>query len=302
MSKSSFQMFFRGPALDGNLIDVRELSPALFSIGSLIEESNRVLNGDRATVAIKVRSFEGGCFGVDLELFQSIKDQMVNLFTSNGITASYNILYALGLMAGAGKGLLWLIKRGKGRKPLSVKKLRDGNVELVFQNDDVIVINPKVVELYKDLRVRKEVENITAPLGKPGFNSIEFRDKNTEAEVIHRSEMPYFIAPEGEEVSLGEHESIATFSIHSLSFKEDNKWRLSDGTSTFFVTILDEEFLRKVNDNLISFSKGDLLQVRLRIKSWQSEGGLRTEYEVLEVLNHKSAAVQLSLPWDKPET
>lgn len=98
---------------------------------------------------------------------------------------------------------------------------------------------------------------------------------------------------------MSEDKRIAVFSIHSLSFKEDNKWRLSDGTNTFFVTIRDDGFLRKVNENLVSFAKGDILKVNLLVRTWSVQDGIKTDYEVLEVLDHKSAAKQLSFQFDK---
>ena len=98
-----------------------------------------------------------------------------------------------------------------------------------------------------------------------------------------------------------EHESTATFSITSLSFKEDNKWRLSDGTNTFYVTITDRDFLHQVDDNLKSFSKGDLLKVKLKTTTWQTAEGLRTEYEAMEIIEHLVGARQLRLHLDFSE-
>ena len=124
------------------------------------------------------------------------------------------------------------------------------------------------------------------------------RSKKETIETIEYVEVPYFRAPEIEDEQIEEHESIATFSITSLSFKEDNKWRLSDGTNTFYVTITDSEFLRQVDENLKSFSKGDLLRVKLNTKTWRTTEGIRTEYEAIEIMEHITGARQLSLPLD----
>jgi hypothetical protein len=45
----------------------------------------------------------------------------------------------------------------------------------------------------------------------------------------------------------------------------------------------------------IAFSKGDLLRVRLKEKSWQTASGFKTEYEALEVLEHKKTYKQMRL-------
>lgn len=112
---------------------------------------------------------------------------------------------------------------------------------------------------------------------------------------VSKEEVRYYQSPETEDEKIQEREMVATYSIHTLSFKEDNKWRLTDGTSTFFVTIRDDGFLRKARENLVSFSQGDLLELKLHVTTWQTSEGIKTEYEAIDVLNHKSAAKQLKL-------
>ena len=61
----------------------------------------------------------------------------------------------------------------------------------------------------------------------------------------------------------------------------------------------DKGFLEKVNRGLIDFAKGDMLKVKLKTTQMQTRDGLKTEYEVVEVLEHKKATRQLSLPIEK---
>jgi len=88
------------------------------------------------------------------------------------------------------------------------------------------------------------------------------------------------------------------FSIASPAFKEDGKWRLSDGSSAFAATISDAEFCHAVNNDLVSFSKGDSLVCKVRARQWQTSNGTRTDYEVIKVARHLRAASKISLPWD----
>jgi len=55
MSMASFSVAFCGSALDKGTMDVRELAPSLLAFGALLEESNRVLNGNAAAVSVKVK-------------------------------------------------------------------------------------------------------------------------------------------------------------------------------------------------------------------------------------------------------
>ncbi len=51
--------------------------------------------------------------------------------------------------------------------------------------------------------------------------------------------------------------------IISLSFKDKNKWYVNDCQSSFYTTIEDLDFLRRVDENE-EFRKGDILRVLIR--------------------------------------
>jgi hypothetical protein len=86
------------------------------------------------------------------------------------------------------------------------------------------------------------------------------------------------------------------FSIISLAFKDDNKWRLNDGTGAISATIEDADFLAKVYANQIAFSKGDILICDVRVVQKQAEAGLRTEYTVIRVVELRPGIRQIPLP------
>ena len=85
------------------------------------------------------------------------------------------------------------------------------------------------------------------------------------------------------------------YSVASLVVKNDNKWRLHDGKRALRVRMKDEIFRKKVEDNLISFSKGDILRCKVKTMQWRTEEGLKTEYDVLEVVEHIPVARQALL-------
>ena len=87
----------------------------------------------------------------------------------------------------------------------------------------------------------------------------------------------------------------AAFSIISLAFKEDNKWRLNDGNNQISATINDEDFIRRVDRDQVSFSKGDILVCDVHVTQKEIKGTLKTEYVVERVVEHKRAARQLPL-------
>lgn len=109
--------------------------------------------------------------------------------------------------------------------------------------------------------------------------------------------MPAYEAPILPDPPLTDTETVLALTITTLSFAEGNKWRLSDGRSTFYATIEDDGFLSRVNRNDESFSKGDILRCQVRVRQWQTSPGLRTDYSVIKVLEHIPAARNLPLPF-----
>lgn len=85
------------------------------------------------------------------------------------------------------------------------------------------------------------------------------------------------------------------FSIVTLTFKDGNKWRLYDGNATINAVISDLEFRRRVNANLVHFTKSDVLICNVRVRQWQTSSGAKTEYEILEVLEHRHGMEQIPM-------
>ena len=69
----------------------------------------------------------------------------------------------------------------------------------------------------------------------------------------------------------------------------------SCGSNQISATIADEDFLRRVDSNELAFAKGDVLICDVRVRQTQSPQGLKTEYTVESVVEHKQAARQLNL-------
>jgi hypothetical protein len=139
---------------------------------------------------------------------------------------------------------------------------------------------------------------VEAPLQKDGIDSFEVRENRTTVVRVEKTEGIFFAKPSVPDETLIDDVRKSAYSIISLAFKEDNNWRLHDGTNVISASIADDDFLSKVDNNQIAFSKGDILVCEVRVTQKQTEQGLRTEYTVEKVIEHRSAARQLPLPFD----
>ncbi|MDN7643820.1 hypothetical protein QZM59_22910 [Burkholderia cenocepacia] len=276
-------------------MDVRELAPALLAFGDLLDALTRALCGDQVRPQVNVRgSFKTGSFGIDFTLATSLLGRMRDMLSGNEGTAlahAVTILTALGIAAPkARKGLFAVLKRLRGREITHVR-MQDRTAVLDVDGDELEIDLP-VLTLLRDVRVRQATAQVLAPLAREGIEIFAVGTDTEVYEMVARNEMAWFHAPEPTDaLLLDEHRKMA-FSIVSLAFKDDNKWRLHDGTAT----ITDAGFLSRVNNSQISFSKGDVLLCNVRVQQWQTSDGAKTEYEVTDVLEHRPAGLQIPLP------
>lgn len=299
MSKATFRVFYDGEALRGSQMDVRELAPALLAFGDLLEHANRVVNDQKSTVAVRVKAFHGGCFGIDFEVVQTVSQQVSNLFIQGGAAReALDLLNLLGINpTTVVLGLIGVLKRTRGRQPKARRTIEKGQTRLEFDDCETADMPDPVADLYLDSGVRESLARAVSPLNNPGIDSFYAEVNGTRVDLATKGDMPSLAKPTFEPVRLpiDEEPQERYFSILSLSFKDDNKWRLTDGNTPFYVKITDAEFLGKVDRSMITFAKGDTLKVKLKTVQMQTDEGLKTEYEAVKILEHRKAPRQLGL-------
>lgn len=302
MQQQTFRITYDGPALDSSEMEVRELAPALHAMGDLLEQANRVLNGDAAKVAVNVKgSFKTGSFGIDLALYQSIAPHIVDFFSSKEVQAVSALLGLLGLNAAnsisvSRKGLIQVLKWIRGR-PIRKVQTTDSTAILTV-DDETLGIELAVLSLLQDVKTREALEGvITRPLEKEGIDTFATGSDSLIYERITKTEAQWFIVPDEVDEDLGEATFTATVQIVRIDFNQDNKWRFTDGNLSFYAAILDENFLRKIAHNEVSFSSGDVLRVAVRQRQSMSSGQIKSEYFIDKVLEHRAAYRQIRLPF-----
>ena len=199
------------------------------------------------------------------------------------------LLNLVGFGSVGAKGLIQLIRRIRGRKVTKVEVIEEAReTVLTLEEGELIRVESRVAKAYLNPTIRKDVYEVMKPLEKEGvtkFSSYVGSDK-TPTVRVEKEEITYF-KPDVDinaEIEPTEKEMLVT--IDSLAFKENNKWRVFDGTSSFFVTILDDEFLERVRSNRVRFAHDDVLHVRLRTTQMLDSDGLRAHHEIVKVIAH----------------
>lgn len=297
MSKASFTIAYDGPALRDGAMDVRDLAPALLAVGQLFDAANSVLNGDNARVNVQVTATGQGSFEIVFDLLQTLPQQLVGIFSGEVVTAALN-LKELIVSAGGMGGLVWLIKYLRGRKIERSEQLSESMIRLTIEGES-IEVPITLLRLYQDIAVRTALQRVVdEPLKREGIDVFEIRENKRPIISVFQSEAIYFAKPELADEVLIQATRRSAFSIISLAFKEDNKWRLFDGNTQISALIEDQSFLQRVDANQIAFAKGDILLCDVRVTQKRTGEGLRTEYVVEQVIEHRPAARQLPLPFD----
>ena len=99
--------------------------------------------------------------------------------------------------------------------------------------------------------------------------------------------------PEADLVSTRE----ALLKIVKLSFAGKQKWRFSDGASSFGAVILDKDFVQRIDERREGFYSGDTLRVILRIEQRSmKDGGFKSAYIIERVIQHLPSQKQYLLP------
>lgn len=294
MSKSvHFSIKYDGPALAGHQMDVRELAPALIALSELLEQANKAAFPDAAEVRVNIQgNFKGGSFGVDLVAMQTIAQQLVSMFSGPEATAAANLFAILGGIGLLGSGgLIGVIKWLRGRKPSAIRFEGD---KTIFELRDVETIETFEVDLiagklYQSRIVRQSLAKVIKPLERDGVDVFACGlDGKTHAVVTKQDVSAFMMSASAADVVSDTLSEGVLLQIESAVFKEDNKWRFSDGATPFFAEITDQKFLARINSGDERFGKGDVLIVNLRRIQSISDAGLKLEYVIDKVSEHRA--------------
>lgn len=295
MANAEFTLQYDGPALRAHEMNVRDLAPAMLGVGEVFDALNTLFNGKATEVAVNVRAHQPGSFTVVFDVVQVVKSG-VEFLAGTEVAAALQLKEVLVGAAGGVGGLIWLIRKLRGRTPERIEKLSPGMFRLTV-NNEIYDVPMELLQAYQELSVRRALERfISRPLLKSGIDEVRIVDGGTLVAHVTDDEAALFKAPEPSDDVVVDDMRKAAYTIRDLSFDEDGTWRLNDGNNPIKVKMEDKNFLSQVENDEIRFAKHDVLLCLVHFKQRRTPKGLSNEYTVTEVLQHIPAPRQLRLP------
>lgn len=277
-------------------IDVSDLAPTLLSIQGVCIQANEILNGEAAVASLRVRATMPGSFEVDLILL--VTNVAVNVLTSSYVTSAVNLKQIL-MGDPSVLGVLGAFKRLRGRQ-FNVSENEDdesdGDSVTIEAKELKIKIPTEVFRVFEDSGVQRSLHNMLIPLKGQRVERITIRDEGGELLSLTSDD---FDAIEADEDELSNSIEIPSqdlmLSAPSL-LNPKSKWRLHDGQTTHWYSVLDGDFIQKVTDGDIRFGTGDILTCHVRIiQKLSSYNILVATYQIIEVISHRQSERQLTL-------
>ena len=306
MAIQKFQLKYSGDELLNGTMNVYELSLALAGLADLVQDSNRLLNGARAEVDVRVNAdFKKGSFEIQLLLDQRILQSAHNTLEFMAVIDAKDLLDQLfGAVLDHGEkvisgciigGLIALYKALKGKKPKPESIIIKDNHGTINIDNRTIHADETTIRLYLNDPIRADVDKMLLPVAKDGVESLTVIREGTEPSEVRKEDLPERIVSNAQE-QLSQNPlrntREALLKVATANF-EKGKWRFSDGTTRFSADISDPEFQAKLDSREEGFYKDDVLRVMLESEQTESTNGkIQTKYRIKEVLEHKRAGQQ----------
>lgn len=289
----NFLMRFEGEKVDNSSMNAEQLATSLLALSEAIGLVNKKLNPEGVTTALQVRAFSKGSFIIDFDVVQSFFSQVKSLLAGDGITAYCNgwtiitsIVEVLALKKWLASVRDYTTQKSDDHQTITFTEVN--NVTNTF----TIYVNS--FELYQDYNIQKACTNVVHPLSEDGIHSLSFSDKERITTFV-KEDLPALTAAPNE-AQISRNVLRITLWIETAAFKEGNKWRFQLATSnSVFVTILDEEFLARVESGEERFGKGDALVADVEFTQVLRGDKTVMEYSLLKVWEHKTKETQPKL-------
>lgn len=274
---------YSGLAVEAGLMDVYQASANMIAFSEFMVLAAKATYGEQIEARAEVAGFGRGPFITHIVFnFMGQVATILSTVSPDQLLTTVNQAFEL-----------W--KHLKGNAPKAIEQADEQEFGVINNNGQVIQVQAQTMNLVFSEKASNAVRQfVQEPLTKDGIDNLEIETEQKQiiVSVNQRDARSFRLVRPTEAITDTTVEM--TLIIEALVFKEDNKWRFSDGQASFYADILDREFLAKVDAGEL-FGKGDLLRVALRITQQRAGIKISTERAVLKVYEHRRGSEQYGL-------
>jgi len=271
--KTKIALKYEGPALQDGAMDVYQTSANMIAFTEFMVAAVKETYGDSAQAKAEVSGFEQGSFVTNILL--SVGGMAATIFTALTPDQLLEVV----------KGAFEVWKHLKGKPPAEVSQIgqqinvtnNDGQIINVRTESFTLVMNPKAADAVDKF--------VNQALSVEGVDALRLGNEAKPIAHVAANEAAYFV-PVAAVVPMSDNTLQMILTVISPVFQDGNKWRFSDGGSSFSAGILDGDFLMRVDKGIERFGKGDVLEVEMRIVQSRTGQKVSVEREILKVLRH----------------
>lgn len=284
-STAQLSLKYHGKAVDEGRLNVYEAAATMLAFSEFVTEAGRIVFGPKVEMRAQVEGFRQGSFLTDM-MFQLVGPAIPLLASVD-----------MGEVIKTLKSAFDLYKHLKGSPPKEVSQVNNTqSVNITNQDGKVINISINSLHLVMSDRGTEAVERfVQTQLNTEDLDGVEILKGRKTLASATRSEAAYFRSV-ATTLPVTDNTFEYALTVEAPVFKEGNKWRFSDGGSSFFADIEDPDFIHKVNAGE-SFAKGDVLRVKMRVEQERRGSELTTNRTVISVLEHIRQQANHRLPF-----
>ena len=283
---------YTGPGVQGGVMEGRSFANSVRALCTMTDQANLILNEKQHEMSVQVQNIKEGSFLFELAL-QLVEHGLQSFpeFQLLPDLSPENIIDILGL-GKRGVGVLARYKQARGRKPKSINQTDGGEISIDFGDNQPMVMSKHEFILYKDRTIRKSIKKMVSPVASnKGITSVQVRSLEGAILEIGRKEISYYAMriglPIERELPSPVRLRLVTVQLEDelrkWSFRCEDNDEISDDEIS--AKIVDREFHIKLSKGEESFTQGDDIVAKLRVRMWENNEK-PTEYEVLKVIQH----------------
>lgn len=288
-SHQLFTVTYDGWALEHHTIGINDFAESLLGLSGMMNAAMRVSDPGRPMPELSIKANRSGSFEVDLILATpGVAERMLDVLLSRESDALANGATLLGFVWGA----VEIVRRGV-HKIRSQHEVAPGRVRLTNADGETWTVDEESLFLAEDPKFRHALDRMTAPLEKPGFETITaVAPGHNDRLDVHESDRPALRAPEAQ---LPEPEEWRDdIMVIGVRFEDGGKWRLCNSEGTYFsAAVTDLGFLAQIAAREVSFASRDVLDATVTTTYHRTRSGSVTPtHTITKVHEHRPGAVQ----------